>query len=110
MAAAARRAAASPNRTWVDTAPNYAAGRAQQLLARALADHPGLLISTKVGFPAPGAAARRRFGPANRSRRLKCSSGDIGMTATSLGTVLLRFGRSWLRACCSSAPPGAAPE
>ncbi|MGW9046815.1 hypothetical protein ACWGQL_30280 [Streptomyces lydicus] len=41
VAAAARRAAACPSTAWVDTAPNYLAGRAHRLLAPVLADHPG---------------------------------------------------------------------
>lgn len=57
VATAARRAAACPGTAWVDTAPNYLAGRAHRLLAPVLADHPELQVSTKVGFPAPGAAA-----------------------------------------------------
>ncbi|MGW8558102.1 hypothetical protein [Streptomyces tubercidicus] len=57
VATAARRAAACPGTAWVDTTPNYLAGRAQRLLAPVLADHPELQVSTKVGFPAPGAAA-----------------------------------------------------
>ncbi|MFC9680375.1 aldo/keto reductase, partial [Streptomyces sp. NPDC056948] len=35
---------------WIDTAPNYAAGRAQTLLAPALAAHPSLRVSTKAGY------------------------------------------------------------
>ncbi|MFD3622602.1 aldo/keto reductase [Streptomyces sp. NPDC058676] len=46
---AAVRAAASGVR-WIDTAPNYATGRAQDLLAPALADHPALRIATKAGY------------------------------------------------------------
>ncbi|MFK0287986.1 aldo/keto reductase [Streptomyces sp. NPDC090499] len=49
LAAAARRAAASPS-VWTDTAPNYAAGRAQTLLAPVLAAHPALQVSTKAGY------------------------------------------------------------
>ncbi|MFJ9855496.1 aldo/keto reductase [Streptomyces sp. NPDC101150] len=41
----------------MDTAPNYLAGRAHRLLAPVLAEHGDLRVSTKVGFPAPGAAA-----------------------------------------------------
>nr|WP_206315938.1 aldo/keto reductase [Streptomyces sp. C1-2] len=55
---AAVRAAASGAR-WVDTAPNYATGRAQDLLASALAAHASLRIATKAGYftAAAGAAA-----------------------------------------------------
>ncbi|MER6093398.1 aldo/keto reductase [Streptomyces bluensis] len=45
---AAARAAASG--AWIDTAPNYATGRAQILLAPALAAHPSLNVSTKTGY------------------------------------------------------------
>jgi len=55
---AAAHAAASGVR-WIDTAPNYAAGRAQTLLADVLAVHPGVGVSTKAGYftAATGAAA-----------------------------------------------------
>lgn len=43
------RAATSPADAWIDTAPNYLDGRAQSLLAPALARHP-IPVSTKVGF------------------------------------------------------------
>ncbi|MEU9471313.1 aldo/keto reductase [Streptomyces avermitilis] len=46
---AAARAAASGTQ-WIDTAPNYATGRAQDLLAPALAAHPALRITTKAGY------------------------------------------------------------
>ncbi|MBA2811502.1 aldo/keto reductase [Streptomyces sp. KM273126] len=46
---AAARAAAS-GAQWIDTAPNYATGRAQDLLAPALAAHPFLRIATKAGY------------------------------------------------------------
>ncbi|MFJ2736076.1 aldo/keto reductase [Streptomyces sp. NPDC087317] len=46
---AAVRAAAS-GAHWIDTAPNYATGRAQILLAPALAAHPLLNVSTKTGY------------------------------------------------------------
>ncbi|MFE4540466.1 aldo/keto reductase [Streptomyces scopuliridis] len=46
---AADRAAAS-GAQWIDTAPNYATGRAQELLAPALAAHPSLRIATKAGY------------------------------------------------------------
>ena len=36
--------------TWIDTAPNYAAGNAQRLLAPILAANPQVAVSTKVGF------------------------------------------------------------
>ncbi|MCT9011592.1 aldo/keto reductase [Streptomyces rhizosphaerihabitans] len=45
---AAARAAAS-GAQWVDTAPNYATGQAQTLLAPALAAYPSLNVSTKTG-------------------------------------------------------------
>ncbi|MGW1507135.1 hypothetical protein ACWCQW_53715 [Streptomyces mirabilis] len=45
---AAVRAAASG--AWIDTAPNYATGQAQILLAPALAAHPSLNVSTKAGY------------------------------------------------------------
>ncbi|MGW7130126.1 aldo/keto reductase [Streptomyces bobili] len=55
---AAARAAAS-GAQWIDTAPNYATGRAQDLLAPALAAHPTMQISTKAGYftAATGAGA-----------------------------------------------------
>ncbi|MFI8169838.1 aldo/keto reductase [Streptomyces sp. NPDC085931] len=46
---AAARAAAS-GAQWIDTAPNYAAGRAQDVLAPVLATHPSLRVSTKAGY------------------------------------------------------------
>ncbi|MGW7673800.1 aldo/keto reductase [Streptomyces sp. NPDC054775] len=46
---AAVRAAAS-GAQWIDTAPNYATGRAQELLAPALAARPSLRIATKAGY------------------------------------------------------------
>ncbi|MFE1925915.1 aldo/keto reductase [Streptomyces asoensis] len=46
---AAVRAAASGAR-WIDTAPNYATGRAHDLLAPALTAHPSLRIATKAGY------------------------------------------------------------
>ncbi|MEH0639731.1 hypothetical protein QBA35_42160 [Streptomyces bottropensis] len=46
---AAARAAASGVRR-IDTAPNYATGRAHDLLAPALAAHPSLRIATKAGY------------------------------------------------------------
>ncbi|MFD4412452.1 aldo/keto reductase [Streptomyces sp. NPDC058475] len=46
---AAAHAAAS-GVEWLDTAPNYAAGRAQTLLAGALTAHPDVRVSTKVGY------------------------------------------------------------
>ncbi|MDX2993363.1 aldo/keto reductase [Streptomyces scabiei] len=46
---AAVRAAAT-GAQWVDTAPNYATGRAQELLAPALAAHRSLRIATKAGY------------------------------------------------------------
>ncbi|MFD8220846.1 aldo/keto reductase [Streptomyces sp. NPDC059697] len=45
---AAARAAASG--AWIDTAPNYATGQAQILLAPALAAHLSLNVSTKTGY------------------------------------------------------------
>ncbi|MGK5627161.1 aldo/keto reductase [Streptomyces sp. URMC 123] len=55
LAAAARRAAGSPY-AWIDTAPNYGAGRAHRLLAPALADHLHLRVATKAGFLTPATA------------------------------------------------------
>ncbi|MEV3972877.1 aldo/keto reductase [Streptomyces sp. NPDC050698] len=46
---AAARAAAS-GAQWIDTAPNYATGQAQTLLAPALDAHPSLRVSTKAGY------------------------------------------------------------
>ncbi|MFE2513328.1 aldo/keto reductase [Streptomyces naganishii] len=46
---AAVRAAAS-GAQWVDTAPNYATGQAQTLLAPTLVAHPWLNVSTKTGY------------------------------------------------------------
>jgi aryl-alcohol dehydrogenase-like predicted oxidoreductase len=42
--------AAASGAQWVDTAPNYATGGAQSLLAPALAAHPALNVSTKTGY------------------------------------------------------------
>ncbi|MFE1610397.1 aldo/keto reductase [Streptomyces sp. DT197] len=56
LAAAARRAASSPG-SWIDTAPNYAHGRAHRLLAPVLAENPHVAIATKTGF-LTGATAR----------------------------------------------------
>ncbi|WP_280641150.1 aldo/keto reductase [Streptomyces afghaniensis] len=58
---AAARAAAS-GAQWVDTALKYATGRAQDLLAPALAAHPSLRVSTKAGTSRrpPAAAPERR--------------------------------------------------
>ncbi|MFD8784265.1 aldo/keto reductase [Kitasatospora sp. NPDC059599] len=42
--------AASRGAGWVDTAPNYAIGRAEMSLAVVLAAYPDLCVSTKVGF------------------------------------------------------------
>ncbi|WP_432158201.1 aldo/keto reductase [Streptomyces sp. bgisy153] len=55
---AAAHAAASGAR-WIDTAPNYRAGKAQRMLAGVLAARPTVHVSTKVGFftAATGAAA-----------------------------------------------------
>ncbi|MFE4830261.1 aldo/keto reductase [Streptomyces sp. NPDC056672] len=53
---AACRAAEDPETAWVDTAPNYLDGRAQHLLAPALARYQ-VPVSTKVGFLAEGAAS-----------------------------------------------------
>ncbi|WP_259454394.1 aldo/keto reductase [Streptomyces ginkgonis] len=62
VAAAAQRAATSPH-PWVDTAPNYLAGRAHSLLAPVLAAHPAMGVSTKIGFlPAAEAAGALRDG------------------------------------------------
>ncbi|MFD4538320.1 aldo/keto reductase [Streptomyces bauhiniae] len=47
------RAAEDPKTAWVDTAPNYLAGKAQTLLAPALTDRM-VKVSTKVGFVAKG--------------------------------------------------------
>ncbi|MER6633455.1 aldo/keto reductase [Streptomyces sp. NPDC000987] len=46
---AAARAAAS-GAQWIDTAPNYATGQAQPLLAPVLAARPHVRIATKTGF------------------------------------------------------------
>ncbi|MFJ3220525.1 aldo/keto reductase [Kitasatospora sp. NPDC086801] len=46
--------AASRGADWVDTAPNYAGGRAEASLAVALAAYPDLCVSTKVGFVPAG--------------------------------------------------------
>lgn len=42
--------AATSGVQWIDTAPNYATGCAQDLLAPALAAHPCLRIATKAGY------------------------------------------------------------
>ncbi|SDT81520.1 Predicted oxidoreductase [Streptomyces sp. TLI_053] len=42
--------AASQGAEWVDTAPNYAGGRAEMALTVVLAAYPELCVSTKVGF------------------------------------------------------------
>lgn len=49
------RAAEVPATAWVDTAPNYLAGKAQPLLAPSLADRV-IRVSTKVGFVARGSS------------------------------------------------------
>ncbi|MFI2764867.1 aldo/keto reductase [Streptomyces echinatus] len=51
--------AAASGAGWIDTAPNYGAGRAQTLLAGVLAAHPQVRVSTKVGYftAATGGAA-----------------------------------------------------
>ncbi|WP_328983099.1 aldo/keto reductase [Streptomyces mirabilis] len=41
---------AAASGAWIDTAPNYATGQAQTLLAPALAAHPALNVSTKTGY------------------------------------------------------------
>lgn len=59
----AAEAAASNGATWIDTAPVYAAGAAQAALARTLAAHPAIGVSTKVGYMAGRQAeAARRAG------------------------------------------------
>jgi aryl-alcohol dehydrogenase-like predicted oxidoreductase len=40
----------APGVRWIDTAPNYATGQAQTLLAPVLAAHPTVGVSTKVGY------------------------------------------------------------
>lgn len=52
LADAVRLAASDPATAWVDTAPNYQAGRAQTLIAYALNGQP-VPVSTKVGFLTP---------------------------------------------------------
>ncbi|MFE2043474.1 aldo/keto reductase [Streptomyces sp. NPDC059477] len=52
MVAAARSAIAQGVR-WIDTAPNYQQGTAEQQLASVLAAHASVRVSTKVGFPGP---------------------------------------------------------
>lgn len=42
--------AASRGASWVDTAPNYAGGRAETSLGVVLAAYPDLCVSTKMGF------------------------------------------------------------
>jgi aryl-alcohol dehydrogenase-like predicted oxidoreductase len=42
--------AAASGVQWIDTAPNHATGRAQTLLAPALAAHPAVRVSTKAGY------------------------------------------------------------
>ncbi|WP_324790437.1 aldo/keto reductase [Streptomyces sp. H51] len=39
-----------PGAQWIGTAPNYTTGRAQTLLAPALAAHPSLRVSTQAGY------------------------------------------------------------
>ncbi|MFI6152433.1 aldo/keto reductase [Kitasatospora sp. NPDC051170] len=53
--AGAAQMAAARGADWVDTAPNYAGGRAEMSLAAALTAHPNLCVSTKVGFVPAGA-------------------------------------------------------
>ncbi|MFJ4189105.1 aldo/keto reductase [Kitasatospora sp. NPDC089509] len=48
--AQAARTALAAGAAWVDTAPNYADGFAQQQLAQVLGDFPDVRISTKTGF------------------------------------------------------------
>ncbi|MEU3512902.1 aldo/keto reductase [Streptomyces longwoodensis] len=57
---AAARAAADPATAWIDTAPNYLGGRAQELLASFLVRHP-VPTSTKVGFLTDQAAKEAVF-------------------------------------------------
>lgn len=59
VAAAAARAATSPA-PWIDTAPNYLGGRAHELLAPALAQHPTVPVATKAGFLSPTARTAGR--------------------------------------------------
>lgn len=58
IAEAAAHAAVS-GAQWIDTAPNYGAGRAQSLLSGVLTAHPQVRVSTKVGYftAATGGAA-----------------------------------------------------
>ncbi|GAB7183049.1 aldo/keto reductase [Kitasatospora sp. Ki12] len=46
----AARTALAAGAAWVDTAPNYADGFAQQQLAQVVGDFPGVRLSTKTGF------------------------------------------------------------
>jgi aryl-alcohol dehydrogenase-like predicted oxidoreductase len=60
---------------WIDTAPNYHHGRAQQLLAPVLADNPDVQVSTKVGFfhrPDVEAAAQAGAMPAKELEAGHC--------------------------------------
>lgn len=45
--------AARSGAEWLDTAPNYAAGQAERAIAPVLERHPGVRVSTKVGFIPP---------------------------------------------------------
>ena len=45
--------------TWVDTAEIYGRGKSEELVGRALEDHPDVLVFTKVG-PAPAGTGVRR--------------------------------------------------
>ncbi|WP_436787923.1 aldo/keto reductase [Yinghuangia sp. YIM S10712] len=49
VTASARMAVVAGAR-WIDTAPNYAGGLAEQALAPVLAEHPHVRVSTKAGF------------------------------------------------------------
>ncbi|MFJ9696653.1 hypothetical protein [Kitasatospora sp. NPDC101183] len=53
--AGAAQMVAARGADWVDTAPNYAGGRAEMSLAGTLAAHPSMCVSTKVGFVPAGA-------------------------------------------------------
>ncbi|MFI9787388.1 aldo/keto reductase [Kitasatospora sp. NPDC051984] len=50
----AARTALSAGTPWIDTAPNYAHGRAHHDLAPVLAAHPAVKVSTKTGFDPTG--------------------------------------------------------
>ncbi|MEU3572845.1 aldo/keto reductase [Kitasatospora sp. NPDC036755] len=87
--------AATRGADWVDTAPNYAGGRAEMSLATALAAYPDLCVSTKVGFVPAGAGhigVRAGALSAADAERGHCLTADY--TAWQLARTKLMLGRT----------------